>query len=139
VAKRKKRAKAGEVNKAAEVRAYMAAHPEAKDREICEALAEKGSKITLNYPSIIRSKMKAKKQKRRPAGKRGPGRPPGTGGRKKKVARVGRPPKAAVPEGLDLDRLAAAADFAQLCGGTDNAIEALEAAQTIYEAMREAE
>jgi len=40
---------------------------------------------------------------------------------------------------LGLDRLTAAAEFAQLCGGTDNAIEALEAARAIYETMREAE
>ena len=136
--KKKKRAKTA-VNKAAEVRAYMAAHPEAKDREICEALAKRGIRITANYPSIIRAKMKAKKPKRRPAGKRGPGRPPGARGRKKKVARAGRRPRRAVPENLDLDRLAAAAEFAQLCGGTDNAIEAVEAAEAICEAMREAE
>jgi len=67
-------------------------------------------------------------------GATGPTRPT-----RNRLTRLGRRTRRAAPNDLDLDRLTAAADFAQLCGGTDNAIEALESAQKIYEAMRETE
>lgn len=134
---RKKKATA-EVNKAEEVRKYMAAHPEAKNKEIREALAQRGIKIAPNYATVIKSQMKAKEQGRRLAAGGTVGRP-AAGRPKKKGIHGGRRPRVAKPEGLDLDQLTAAADFAQLCGGTDNAIEALQAADDIYQKMRETE
>jgi hypothetical protein len=136
VARKKKK---GAVNKAAEVRAYMAAHPEAKNKEIREALAKKGIKIAPNYATVIKSQMKAKEEGRRRVATGRRGRPPRIGGPKRRIARVGRRPRAAAAAAVDIDRLTAAAEFAQLCGGTENAVEALQAAEAIYQKMCEAE
>ncbi|MFZ5831730.1 MAG: hypothetical protein ACOY3P_16710 [Planctomycetota bacterium] len=60
--------KADKVNKAEEVRAYFRANPQAKNREVVQALAKRGIKISVNYPSIVRGYMKAKGQPKAAAG-----------------------------------------------------------------------
>jgi len=126
-------------NAAAAVRAYLTAHPRANDNEIRKALAEMAINLVPNYVSVIRLQMMAERPGRRRTRARMPGRSARARRPTKQVARLARRPRRAAPNDLDLDRLTAAADFAQLCGGTANAIEALESAQSIYETMREAE
>ncbi len=50
-----------EVNKSQAVRDYLAAHPDAKNPEVKEALAKKGIEITTNYVSIIKGQAKQAK------------------------------------------------------------------------------
>ena len=42
------------VNKSAAVRDYLASRPDAKNKEVIAALAEKGVAVTPNYVSVIR-------------------------------------------------------------------------------------
>lgn len=55
------------VNKSAAVREYLAAHANAKPKEIVAALAEKGITVSPNMASIVRAKTKVKSARRQAA------------------------------------------------------------------------
>lgn len=59
------------VNKSLEIRSYIAAHPEAKPREIVAALRENGIDVSAAFVSTLKSndKRKGKPGLTRPAGK----------------------------------------------------------------------
>ena len=53
------------VNKAKAVRDYLAEHPRAKTREIVEALAKQGTRVTDKYASLVKC---SRKKRGRPVG-----------------------------------------------------------------------
>src|SRR5262245_60116880 len=64
--------------KSASIRNYKAGHPSAKPKEIAEALAKSGEKVTPAFVSTVLSNDKRRGRKRK--GGRRPGRPAGGGG-----------------------------------------------------------
>ncbi len=98
------------INKSQTVLAYMADNPEAKPKEVSEALAAKGIKVTAGAVSTI--KFNAAKKGTAPA------------------AKVGRPAKSAKVSGKgssSLDQLLAAKDLVDKVGGVDEAKRLLDA------------
>ena len=53
------------VNKAKAVRDYLAEHPRARTREIVEALAKQGTRVTDKYASVVKC---SRKKRGRPVG-----------------------------------------------------------------------
>ena len=118
--------KSGGPNKSAAIRDYVTAHPEAKPKEIVEAMKAQGINVSTAFVSTIKSKTVGS-------------------GRKKKGRKAGRPKAAATPAAastsraskadgnLSLDQLLKAKKLADELGGVAKARATLEALEKIVE------
>jgi hypothetical protein len=99
-------------NKSQAVREYLQKNPGAQNKEIAEALAKEGIKITADYVSIIKSNTKKRRRRRR------------------KAAEV-----LSVKSGVGVADIKAAFMLLKHCGGIKGAKEALAAAQEIQKVL----
>jgi hypothetical protein len=103
------------VNKSKAVRDYVAANPNASNKEVSEALAKEKIKVTPNHVANIKSKTAAGKGKRK---------------RRQKAAEV-----ASIKTGIGVPEIKAAFSLLKQCGGIAQAREALTAAAEIQKIL----
>lgn len=108
-------AKKTPVNKSQAVRDYLKEHPGTGNKEVAEALAKQGVKITPNHVANIKSKAAAGKGKRR---------------RRRTAAKA-----MAVTTGLGVAEIKAAFGLLKQCGSVAGAKAALAAAAEIQKIM----
>ena len=108
-------AKKPKVNKAQSVRDYLKDHSGAANKEVAEALTKQGIKITANHVANIKSKMTAKKGKRK---------------RRQTAATA-----MSVKTGVGIPEIKAAFALLKHCGSLTGAKEALAAAVEIQKIM----
>jgi len=101
-------AKTSGVNIAQAVREYLKTNPKAKNKEVTEALAKKGIKVSANYVYIIKGKTK----------------------RKRRAVR-----KVVAKTGVGIPEVKAAMALLKVTGSVKAAQQALAAAQEIREMM----
>lgn len=106
-------------SKSQEIRDYYAANPDAKPRQVVEALAEKGISVSPAFVSTIKSTSAKKSPRGRASTRSVKGAPRG---RRPKAVSV----KAASAE-LSIESLIKAKSLATSLGGVDNALAALTA------------
>jgi hypothetical protein len=111
-------------NKSQAIREYYEANPDAKPKQVVEALAEKGVNVTAAFVSTIKS-TSINKPAKATKGKRGP-KP---GARSVKAPRVATVKAAAVKSGgsVSIDSLLKAKSLVNELGGLENAMTALAA------------
>jgi hypothetical protein len=108
-------AKQKRVNKSQMVRDFIKDHPNAVNREVSEALAKAGVKLTANHVANIRAKnKKSGRRRRRGKGTAAPAAAP-----------------AAAKRGVSIAELKAALNLLKVCEGLAAAREALAAAHEI--------
>lgn len=117
--------KTGGPNKSQAIRDYYAANPEAKPKQVVEALAAQGIDVSPAFVSTIKSTSKGDK----PATRRGPRASKSTRGA---VAALPAPRAAASSnkrsdQTISIDNLLKAKDLVKELGGIDNAINTLSA------------
>lgn len=111
-------------NKSQAIRDYYAANPEAKPKQVVEALAAQGIEVSAAFVSTIKSTSKGDK----PATRRGPRASKST-----RTAAAPAAPRAAASSNkrsehtLSIDNLLKAKDLVKELGGIDNAINTLSA------------
>jgi hypothetical protein len=103
-------AKKESINKSKAVRDYLVNNPKAGPQEVSQALAKQGIKISPKYVSIIKSKMRKGKRRRR----------------RQKAAEV-----LSVKTGVGVPEIKAAFVLLKQCGSLADARKALEAAVEI--------
>jgi hypothetical protein len=103
------------VNKAQSVRDYLKAHPDAANKEVAEAMAKQGIKISRNHIANIKSKMDISKGKRK---------------RRSKAAK-----SMSSKSGVSVHEIKAAFGLLKECGGVERAKNALAAAREIQKVM----
>jgi hypothetical protein len=111
----KAKASNGEVNKSAEVRAYYRRNRKAKPKQVCsDLLAEKGIRVTPNFVSQIRFKMKHKMAERR------------KGAIKAKAAVGARRQRRVPATAVTVDDVRIVKQLAESLGGVEKARQALD-------------
>ena len=108
-------AKKPAVNKSQAVRDYLETHPGTANKEVAEALAKQGIKMTPNYVAAIKSKMYVAKGMRK---------------RRRKAATA-----MSAKTGVGIPEIKAAFGLLKQCGGIEGAKEALAAAQEIQKIL----
>jgi hypothetical protein len=103
------------VNKSQAIRDALEAHPNKSPLEIAEDLKAKGLNVNAQYVSTIKSNAKSK-------------------GRKKRIAKRGRPAGRASRNGLG--PVGAALEFIRAAGGLEEAKHALQTVEEIRQAVR---
>ncbi len=120
--------KGGEGNKSEEIRQILEANPDAKPRDIVKDLAAKGTKVTAQFVSTIKTKFKA--QGGRVVGPDGGpprrGRPPGKSSAKAKAMTT-----SSSGGGLTVQGLLQVKELVNKLGGLSKAKEALAALEQI--------
>lgn len=121
--------KSGGPNRSEAIRSYYAANPNAKPKEVAEALSKQGISVTPAFVSTVRSTSKGKKK----TGKRG--RPAGRKTARKTGRPVGRPStarrSAASSDQVSVDSLMRAKELVNEMGGVEDARYALEALERL--------
>jgi hypothetical protein len=110
-----KKPETAKVNKSQSIRDYMAANPQAAPKEVSEALAKQGIKVSPTFVSAIKGKSAAKKGRRR---------------RRHQAAEV-----ASVKTGIGVAEIKAAFGLLKHCGNIALAKEALAAAAEIQKIL----
>jgi len=111
-------------NKSQAIRAYYEANPEAKPKQVVEALAAQGVDVTAAFVSTIKSTSVNKSAKPAKA-KRGP--KAATTSVKAPKAAAAKPAAAKASGGVSIDSLIKAKSLVRDLGGIDNALSALAA------------
>ena len=114
------------VNKSQAIRDYYKANRKAKPKQVVEAMAEQGIKVSAQYVSTIRTNSKKKSQKK------GPGRPVGRPAGRPAGRKAGRPAaKSTGGQTVNLDSLLRVKEMVEEVGGIEEARTALAALERL--------